>query len=113
MIYTVSCIILLVLVVGLCYLVWINFQKSIKAEQYCEAYVQLLGTLYLKMRHTKDRLKEVDRLGAFRSDDEVGFVFTEIDSAVNELYNFISKYVNTPEKQAGNDQQEASIKEGA
>lgn len=102
--------VLLVLVVALVYLVWINFRKSIRAEQYCEAYVQLLGTLYLRSREMKERLKEVDRLGAFRSDDEVGFVFTEIDNIVTELYNFMSKYVNTPEDQTNKEQQEAAVK---
>jgi hypothetical protein len=92
-------ILLSIAVVILGYLTYINFRKAEQLEQYCEAYVRFVSALYFRVSDTRDKLKEVDRLGAFRADDEVGFTFKEIDSLVDDLYTFITKYVNTdPDK---------------
>jgi phosphate uptake regulator len=40
-------------------------------------------------------MKEIDRLGAFQADDEVGSIFKQLDESVDDLYEFITKYVNT------------------
>lgn len=93
----IAIIILSVLVALLSYLLYINFNRAEKAERYCEAYVRFITALYFKFLDTRDRMKEVDRLGAFRADDEVGVVFNEIDESINELYEFITKYVNAKE----------------
>ena len=42
-------------------------------------------------------MKEIDRLGAFEADDEVGVVFKDIDQSIDNLYEFITKYVNREE----------------
>ena len=42
-------------------------------------------------------MKEVDRLGAFEADDEVGFVFQEIKESVTELNTFLEKYIKNDE----------------
>jgi hypothetical protein len=42
-------------------------------------------------------MKELDRLGAFQADDEVGTVFKEVDYLIEDLYGFITKYVNAEE----------------
>ena len=44
-----------------------------------------LETTYNYMKRAYDRMKEVDRLGSFESDDESGFIFQEIKSAIEEL----------------------------
>ena len=43
-------------------------------------------------------MKEVDRLGAFRADDEVGSIFKELDGSIDDLYDFITRYVNKTEE---------------
>jgi len=93
-------VIILTVAVGILgYLTYINFRKAEQLEQYCEAYVRFVSALYFRVSDTRDKLKEVDRLGAFRADDEVGFTFKEMDALVDDLYTFITKYVNTdPDK---------------
>ena len=36
-------------------------------------------------------MKEVDRLGSFEADDESGFIFEEIQAALDKLNNEINK----------------------
>lgn len=105
MIYLVILLTILVGILG--YLTYINFRKAEQLEQYCEAYVRFISALYFRVVDTRDKLKEVDRLGAFRADDEVGFTFKEIDNLVDDLYNFITKYVNSKD----NEDQEQEIEQ--
>jgi len=90
----VTIIILSILVALLSYLLYINYRRAERATLYCEVYVRFVSALYFRFRDTRERLKEVDRLGAFEADDEVGFVFKDIDESINELYEFITKYIN-------------------
>lgn len=86
---------LLILVGILGYLTYINYKRAEKAEDYCEAYVRFISALYFRFYDTRDRMKEIDRLGAFQADDEVGVIFRELDESIENLYDFITKYVNT------------------
>lgn len=88
-------IILSVIVAILAYLVYANYKKAEKAAEYCEAYVRFISTLFFQFSETRDRIKEVDRLGSFQADDETGFIFKEMDQSINDLYEFITRYVNT------------------
>ena len=87
-------IILIVLVALLGYLLYINYKRAEIATKYCEAYVQFISTLYYKFTQTRDGMKEIDRIGSFKADDEVGVIFTDIDESIDNLYEFITKYVN-------------------
>jgi regulator of sigma D len=92
----IAIITLLTVLVGiLVYLLYINFRKLERTEQYAEAYVKFISALYFRFYETREHMKEVDRRGAFQSDDEVGFVFKELDQSIDDLYEFITKYVNT------------------
>lgn len=82
----------------LTYLLYINFSRAERAEDYCEAYVRFITTLYFQFQATREHMKEIDRLGAFRADDEVGSIFMELDSSIDNLYEFITKYVNAEPK---------------
>lgn len=95
MIYAV--VILTIMVILLGYLVYANYKKAQRATDYCEAYVRFISALFFKFNDTRDRMKEVDRLGAFQADDEVGFIFRELDESIEDLYEFITRYVNTAE----------------
>jgi len=77
------------------YLAYVHVIKSNKILQYCEMYVQFIGAIALRTKATYDNMKEVDRLGAFQADDEVGTTFDEIHQNIKDLNHFISKYVNT------------------
>lgn len=76
------------------YLAYVNVRKVEFVENYCEAYVRLLSTLYFRVRNVKERMAEIDRLGAFRADDEVGYAFKEIDQLIEDLHTFMTRYVN-------------------
>lgn len=93
--YIFTVVLLVLAVCILSYLLYIQYRKYQKATQYCEAYVQFLSALYFQFIGTRDHIKQIDRLGAFKADDEVGFIFTEIDQSIDDLYNFLTKYVNT------------------
>jgi len=88
-------IFLSILVLFLGYLLYINFRRAERAEDYCEAYVRFVSALYFQFRATRDQMKEIDRLGAFQADDEVGAVFKELDQTIEDLHEFITRYVNT------------------
>ena len=86
-----------VLIAILSYLVYANWKKAERASEYCEAYVRFISALFFRFTETRDKIQEVDRLGAFKADDEVGFIFKEIYQSIDDLYKFITKYVNTAE----------------
>jgi hypothetical protein len=88
-------IFLTLVVLFLAYLLYINFRRAERAEDYCEAYVQFVSVLFFQFQATRDHMKEIDRLGAFQADDEVGSIFKELDNSIENLYEFITKYVNT------------------
>ena len=91
----IAIILLSVLSIVLTYLVYVNYKKAEQATRYCESYVQFISTLFFRFAATRDHIKDVDRLGSFQADDEVGFIFKEIDQSVDDLYTFITRYVNT------------------
>jgi len=97
MVTTIIILSLLLLVVG--YLVYVLIRKNAKLLVYCESYIKVLGVTALRVRGTYDTMKQMDRLGAFEADDEVGVAFKEMNKAVTELQQFIEKYVNTEAKE--------------
>jgi len=81
----------------LVYLVYVNWKKVTKITNYCESYIRFISILFARFTETRDKIEEVDRLGAFKADDEVGFIFNDINESIQDLYQFITKYVNTTE----------------
>lgn len=79
------------------YLSFVNYIKYNKALKYSEAYVMFVSTLWYKFTNTKIRMDEIDRRGSFKADDEVGHTFTALQECIDELYEFITKYVNKEE----------------
>ncbi len=93
-------IIFLTLLVGLLgYLLYINVRKLNTVTTYCEAYVQFINAMYYRFQDTQERMKEIDRIGAFQADDEVGVTFKNLDECINELHDFLTKYVNTTDQE--------------
>ena len=100
----IALVIFLTLLVGvLSYLLYINVKKLNIVTTYCEAYVQFINALYFKFQDTKERMKEIDRIGAFQADDEVGVTFKNLDECIDELHDFITRYVNTESEQTKED----------
>jgi len=80
------------------YLIYVFIRKYDKLIVFTETYLNFIANLYLRFKETHSRLQDVDKRGAFQADDEVGFMFTEINSHVEELYQFLEKYVNENQK---------------
>ena len=91
-------VILSVLVAFFGYTTYINYKKYIKAVEYAEngfyVYNAFIVNLYIKFRDTLNAMKAADIRGSFQADDEVGVIFTDIDESIDNLYEFITKYVN-------------------
>ena len=100
-------IILSILVVTMGYLVYAQNRKYTKLLRYTETYVQFIGVIAMRTKATYDEMVEIDRLGAFQADDEVGMIFNELKENVTDLNEFITRYVNTSDTGA----EEASEKE--
>lgn len=101
----VALVILLVLLAIISYLAYINYIKYNKAVKYAEEsmkmanmYEQFIANMWFKFNDTKQKMDEIDRLGAFKADDQVGHTFTALQECIDELYEFITKYVDKNEE---------------
>ena len=54
-------------------------------EEELEMIDNFLLTLYDDLKSAYDRMKEIDRLGSFESDDESGFIFEQIKNSMETL----------------------------
>lgn len=81
----------------LAYMSYVNYIKYNKALKYTEAYVVFVSSLWYRFTDTKQKMDEIDRRGSFKADDEVGHTFTALQECIDELYEFITKYVNKEE----------------
>ena len=84
----------------LSYLVYVLIRKNAKLLVYCESYIRVLGVSAMRVRRAYDVMQQADRLGAFEADDEVGTAFKDMSGAVEELHEFMEKYVNTTTREA-------------
>jgi len=90
----IAIIILSIMVVVMGYLVYAQNRKYNTLLKYTEMYVQFIGAIAIRTNATYDRMQEIDRLGAFKADDEVGMIFNELNENVTDLNEFITRYVN-------------------
>lgn len=75
-------IILLVLVTA--YSVF-STMGMIKGMKKCEGYEDWIQDTKERIIDAYDKMKEVDAIGAFESDDDTGIIFQEIKSIVTEI----------------------------
>jgi uncharacterized membrane protein YukC len=84
-------IILSILVVILGFTTFNLLRKNEKQEDILAGYMSYLNKISDTIEAADKKLKEVDHRGAFKSDDEVGFVFEQIKSIQTILNTFIIK----------------------
>ena len=60
------------------YVIWNLIKKTEVLETWVETFAQ-------RIEKTQNDLKEIDATGHFESDDEVGIIFDQIKSIVDEL----------------------------
>lgn len=93
---------IIILVVFLAVSVFVNinlFRKLEVFEDDNEFNDELIERVYISMMNAYTRMKSLDRLGAFESDDETGYIFKEIKSAMEELNNEYNLDGDTQEKE--------------
>ena len=100
MIIAVTILTLLVALFG--YTTYINYKKYVKAVEYAEngfyVYNAFIVNLYIKFRDTLNAMKAADMRGSFQADDEVGVTFTNLKEQIEDLDQFIKKYVEAQEE---------------
>lgn len=95
-------VILSLLLVGACWLAFANYRKYVKAVEYAEngffVYNSFLASLYHKFQDTINTMNVIDHRGSFKADDEVGAAFESLKDCVEELDEYIKRYVQTEEE---------------
>lgn len=80
--------VLLILFAVLVYIIWNLYTKNVKLESAVLQRDAVLIAMSELIEVSEKKLKEVDRLGAFKSDDEIGFFFTTVMQIQEELNKF-------------------------
>jgi hypothetical protein len=70
------------------YVIYNLYSKNIKLEQMVVDRDQTLRNLSDVINESDRVLKDVDRLGAFQSDDEIGFFFNTVKAIQDTLNDF-------------------------
>lgn len=95
-------VILSLLVAFFGYTTYINYKKYVKAVEYAEngfyVYNAFIVNLYIKFRDTLNAMKAADIRGSFQADDEVGVTFANLKEQIDDLDQFIRKYVEAQEE---------------
>jgi hypothetical protein len=99
----ITTIVILSILVGLLgYTTYINYKRYIKAVEYAEngffVYNSFIVNLYVKFRDTLSAMKAADARGSFQADDEVGVTFEYLKEQIDDLDEFIKKYVEAQEE---------------
>jgi hypothetical protein len=86
-------IILGILVVVLGYTTFNLLRKNEKQEDILTGYMTYLNKISQTIEAADKKIQEIDAKGSFKSDDEVGFFFQQIQSIQTILNTFIIKNV--------------------
>ena len=78
-------VVLSLIIIALLYAVWNLVRKYESLEDEMEFSEKYINLAYDSMKKAYDRMKKIDRLGSFEADDESGYIFNEIKTAMEEL----------------------------
>ena len=81
----------LITILILLYIVWNLLRKVEKLEDGIDESDKLIETVAESVNDALTIMRQVDRVGSFEADDESGFVFKEIQAALDKLNNEINK----------------------
>ena len=91
---------LLITLLGVAIFIIVNlFRKLEILEDDIEFSDTLMDSVYTSMKNAYVRMKSIDRLGSFEADDETGFIFDEIKSAMEQLNDEYNLDGDTQEKE--------------
>jgi cell division protein FtsB len=85
--------IIILSVILLAAIIWAVFATigMFKGLKKTEQYESTLENIRKRIFNAYTQMKEIDTLGAFEADDDVGIIFTELKELVNELQNYIDE----------------------
>ena len=86
------------IIIALVYSVWNLVRKYESLEDEMEFSEKYINLAYDSMKRAYGRMKKIDRLGSFEADDESGYIFNEIKTAMEEL-NEVYELDATKEKE--------------
>lgn len=85
-------VLLLLLISILFYIIYNLYNKIIIYEKIIYKYDETVNIeIVSKLNDIIQKINNVDTKGAFKSDDEVGFIWTEINKIINNISNDIFK----------------------
>ena len=82
------------IIIILLYIVWNLLRKVEALEDDVDDSTKLVESMNESITKALSRMREVDRLGSFEADDESGFIYKEIQSALDKLNNEINPDAN-------------------
>ena len=91
MILEITITILSILVVVLGYTTFNLLRKNEKQEDILVSYMGYLSKIDVAIKESDKKLKEIDKKESFKSDDEIGWFFTEIKKIQMILNEFTIK----------------------
>jgi hypothetical protein len=74
-----------------CYIIYNLNKKNIKLEEMINERDSKLNSLSDVIRESDKMLKDLDTLGAFKSDDEIGFFFQSVKQIQEALNQYTTK----------------------
>ena len=87
-------IILAILVVTFGFTTFNLLRKNEKQEDILTGYMSYLNKISTTIEVADKKLQEVDAKGSFKSDDEIGFFFEQVQSIQTILNSFVIKNVS-------------------
>ena len=74
-----------------CYIIYNLYKKNIKLEEMVTERDNKLRSLSDVIRESDSMLKDLDTIGAFKSDDEIGFFFQSVKQIQEALNQYTTK----------------------
>ena len=84
-------ILLIIIILILCYSIFNLLRKQSKYERLFNEYESRSEKIIKDITTTINKMNEVDSKGAFKSDDEVGFIWENLKELINKLKINISE----------------------
>ena len=84
-------IIFILIAAILIYAIFNLIKQTEQLEDQVSYYIDVVDAVREKVLDVQVQLKEIDIKGSFEADDEVGFVFKEIQELVDDLTNTINE----------------------
>ena len=70
---------------------WNLLRKNEATEDVIEEQEQVMSFMATKIDESLSKMKELDKIGSFESDDETGFIFKNLYEIISELENYYAE----------------------